>query len=245
MPITKKEYELLEAVVAFGGVVTRGMVQLCRPSVSERWAQIMLSNLTEKKYIKHIAGFSSTSQKIFQVTYKACKEFGVPQSHMRKKLSPEVLRRSLLRSHFLFKVTDVQRYGIVSNSGKRIKYLNSLGVDNDLIPRKINKGVVTLQVEEPFLIQSLLAPDGGICVVLIDRIESDTLRQLQMAADRYVPIIRSRLVPLVFLSVAETQDRADMYSVLYEKHLLRKDVFRPKLVPYSINYSYDFCSDTL
>lgn len=243
--LNEREYELLETLVAFGGVVTRGMVQKLLPDFSERWAKEILFNLCEKGFIKHIAGFTNPNQKIYQVTFKSCNYFGVGQSHMRKKMSPTILRRNLLKAQFLFNVTNIQQYGAVSSSAKRIKYLNSLGVDNGLIPRKINKGDAVLQIEESFLVQSPFAPIDGICIVLFDKIGSDPYGQLRMMIDRYVPLIRSRIVPLSFLSVAENTRRTDIYSQYYDKHLLNKDLYKPIMNAYSINFTYAYSSDTL
>lgn len=240
MALTKSEYELLEVIVTFGGVVTRGMVQM-RFNVSVQRANFLLHNLVNKGFIKHVAGISSVQPSIYQVTFKACKLFGQPHSHMRKKHGHQALRRKLVKAHFLFQNVRLEDYIRVSNSEKRIKYLNALGIDNSLIPRKINKGDAVLQIEEPFLLLPPFAPDGGICVVLVDMIEANPLNQLRMVVDRYVPIINSRVVPVSFLAVVENELRMDAYPSLYDKHIPIVAHIKPKFNVLSIETEYDFC----
>lgn len=242
MSLTKREYELLETIVAFGGYVTRGMVETYNPDITIRWANKILLSLAETRYIKCVGGFGKTQQNIYQVTFKTCKLFGQPHSHMRKKHGSTTIRRNLVRAHFLFQNIEPKDYLEVSSSEKRIKYLQSLGVDNMLIPRKINNGQEILQIEEPFLLLPPFAPDDGICVVLVDMIESDPSRQLRMMIDRYVPLIRSKVIPLSFLIVVEDTDRSDEYKDLYEKQILKKDPSKPKMNVFSIETTYNFCS---
>jgi hypothetical protein len=244
MSLTNREHELLETIVSFGGFTTRRMVQL-RFEFSMQRANVLLLTLVNERYIKVIPAISVAGQSVYQVTFKACKLFGVPHSHMRKKCTLTTLRRNLLRAHFLFQNVKLEDYALVSNSAKRIAYLRSLGVDEGLIPRKINKGDAVHQIEEPFLLLPPFTPANGICIVLMDMIDSDPSRQLRMMVDRYVPLIRTRHVSLSFLVVAENTGRLDEYKYLYDKHILTKDLIKPILNVFSINMKYSFIASDL
>jgi hypothetical protein len=243
MPLTKRELEVLEATVAFGGYVSRTMLQEYL-HVSQQRASFLLSSLAEQK---HLACVYARAQEpsIYQVTYRSCKLLGCPHSFMRRQHKPPVMRRNLLRAHFLFANTKLEEYSPVSTTSKRIAYLKSLGVDDGLIPRKYNRAasgqqVAVLQVEESFLLLPPFSPEGGLCIVHFDQHDADTRRQLAMLLDRYVPLIRSRLVPLAFLVVTEDEIHARTYAALYAKLMPREAELKPKLTAFSIDYAYDF-----
>lgn len=213
------------------------MVQMLWSDISERWARELLHDLETKGCIKQADGFDSTTQNIYRVTNKACVLFGLGNSHMRKRMSPVTLKKNLLRAHFLFQNINLADYRAVCTTANRVDYLRSLGIDNSLIPRKINKGDVTLQIEEPFLITPLFAPNDGICVVIVDIDSCNERVRLNTVVDRYVPIIRSNKIPILFLSIVENSWRGKLYKHSYEK-LKIKNTPMPKMDVYSIEHCY-------
>ncbi|GHV06606.1 hypothetical protein FACS1894217_05610 [Clostridia bacterium] len=238
-PLTATQRDLIQATAAYGGYVARGMVELHRPDLSDRYIKKLLSSLADSGYLRQAAYVPYKEQRVYQVTSVACKFCGCPNSHMRRNHQPDTMRRYLLRSHFLFANAPFSEYKPLSDTAGRIAYFNQRGVNNTLLPSKVNKSTTIVQIEEPILTFQPFAPKGGVCVVFVDRPTGDPLKQLMMWLDRYMPLIRSKALPLVFLSVVEDSARGVLYENLYKT--IRTRTKLPKFSSFSIEHAYNYC----
>jgi len=165
---------------------------------------------------------------------------------MCRKHSIYTICRKLTAAHFLarqFKPDTLNH--LLGFSNDRIAYLRGLEVDDTLIPHKTNKGIAVLQIEEPLIIPpSLLAPDGGICVVHVDQLELPISTQLRTTVGRYAPLIRSKCIPVNFLSAAVSRQRAKHYELEYEK-IMSRELIKPKFQSVFNNFSYEHVAKKL
>lgn len=216
--LTDLEYEILERIVAYGGYVTTNILSLYKRGLTScRYWQI-LKGLTDKGYLKqHNFFMDSTEPHVYQVTKKACAIFGRGEAYMRKKHQTPLIIRYLIRAHFLFELAGSGYTAILFSPAERVERLTAMSFNEALMPRKFNKGIGTIQIEEYILTEPPYAREGGICIVHVEKEGSTVASQLVTLLDRYNAMILDGIRPVDFLVITETEVKAGEFVQVYNR----------------------------
>lgn len=227
--LTDLEYEILEKIVAYGGYVTTNILSLYKRGLTScRYWQI-LKGLADKGYLKqHNFFMDSTEPHVYQVTKKACTLFGRGDAYMRKKHQTALIIRYLIRAHFLFELAGSGYKGILYSPAERAEALKEKGFEENLLPRKVNKGIGTVQIEEYILKEPPYARENGICIVHAEKEGSSVGTQLVTLFDRYNLMVYQDICPVDFLILTETESKAGEFVMVFNKRF--KHMFQGKVI---------------
>lgn len=238
MTLSKNEEDVLKRIVGYGGYVTKEILALYRTDLSLDRCYRILTQLEEKKYIKPREYFESFRQPIvYQVTKKACRYYGRPEAYMRKVHKPYAVRRYLIRSHFLFELAGKGINISLFSSVSRQKFLNDKGFTDYYLPKKSNKGIETIQIEEFIIDVEPYSKKHTICFLYIDNQSYSIKAQLENLFNKYKKMQKSGRGFIDFMIVTENEVRARNFKLIYEEHFFRK-ISMIDVKSYSINRAY-------
>lgn len=205
--MTEIQHDILSQIVDYGGYCTVDMVSEYS-RISKRHVRRIMGELCELHYLTARNDTSARNISIpYQVTKKACVEFGLGDSHMRRKHEPLFRARSLLRASFLFSAAGETSLRVVSFSADKIQLLQERGIPPEALPRKVNGVSQTVQVEETLILSPPYAPPDGLCVLYPDKRHMTQAVQLNYLSDNYRYILKAAHFPIVFLIICEDEYR--------------------------------------
>lgn len=238
MELSKNEEDILERIVGYGGYVTKEMLSLYRRDLSVDRCYRILVQLEDKKYLRARAYFESLREPIvYQVTKKACRYFGRPEAYMRKKHQPYIIRRYLIKSHYFFSLAGQGINISLFTSDDRKKYLNEKEFTDYYLPKKINKDVETVQIEEFIIDAEPYSKRHTICFVYIDNQAYSVKLQLENLFRKYHKMQKSGKGFLNFMVVTENEARARNFRQIYEEYFFQS-ISMVDVKTHSINRSY-------
>lgn len=216
MILSQNEEDILKRIVGYGGYVTKEILALYRHDITEKRCYFILKQLERKGYIKEREYFESQKQPtVYQVTYKACRYFKRPEAYMRKKHKALSIRRYLMRSHFFFWLAGKDIHISMFSSDDRVSFLKSKGFTDYSLPKKYNKEVELIQIEEYIIDKGPLAKMRTVNIVHIDNPALSMKLQISNLLRRYEKMIGARKAFIDFLIVTESQARAKMFYKIY------------------------------
>jgi hypothetical protein len=166
---------------------------------------------------------------VYQITAKACGYFNNPDSYFRKKHDDCYIIRALIKQQFFFEICRDFEASIISCHENRVSLLTKqLGVSMDILPKKYNKGVPMIHVEEYIIdarnisskklycpVNKELVYDfctySGIIFVYVDKPETNAYAQLTTLCNRYKSIINPKKARIDFLVIVDSEKREIFY----------------------------------
>ena len=221
--INAKLDDIIRKTVRHGGYAT---VEILAGylSDSERHIRRLLEELCEAKLLRKLElGQAKKDGNVYQVTRRACMEYGSGDSHIRRNHSPVFRARSLLRSRFLFSHAAEIGDALISFSAVKSEWFLQRGIKEADMPKKYNSGVPVVQVEETLLIGLPYADPGGVCFLCVDKEETPPYPQIKAALSRNAGIIREAYFPVSFLFLccdplkALAYERTFTFTAAWEK----------------------------
>lgn len=213
--LSKGEFDILERIVGYGGYITKEILHLYRKEITQDRCYRILMQIERKGYIRRRQYFQSSREpNVYQVTRKACAYFGRPEAYMRKVHKPYAVRRYLMRSHFLFALAGKGMSISLFSSDARAVYVRQRGYTNFHLPKKINKGTVSIQMEE-YILDSY-TEEHSITFLYVDNFRYSVVSQIDNLLNRYYRMAHANCDFLNFVIVAESLDRASEFQKIYK-----------------------------
>ena len=227
--MTQQKLELLEKIFCYGAYTSPLMIETYL-NCSRRYANILLEEYVAEGYLKQLDFYiNRKNTAVYQITFKTAKRFNNPHTNYRKKHSETYIIRSLIRSHFLFEMKELED-SIVWNFESRNELMTAFAKGNtEILP--VMDGRV--QVDE-FLINttnnhkiiSTIAPElyfdikGESCIILhIDKVGASVYPQMMTVIERYKSLMEQSPENIHILFVTDKHDRAGQYRKCLESHL--------------------------
>lgn len=222
MALSVNEADILEKIVGFGGYVTKEILSLYRNDITVFRCYIILKQLEKKGFIKPRSYFASFREPtVYQVTQKACGYYDRPQAYMRKKHKQVAMRRYLIRSHFFFSLAAQGVKVSLFSSASREDYLIAKGFSTYYLPKKVNKGVESIQIEEYIIDDEAYSKGRTICFVYIDNPIYSVKAQLINLLEKYEKMQKAKIAFLNFRIVTEEDWKSKLYLETYEKYFFK------------------------
>ncbi|QIB69801.1 hypothetical protein Ami103574_10920 [Aminipila butyrica] len=230
--------DILKRIVGYGGYVTKEILALYRKDLTVDRCYRILVQLSDKNYIRPRPYFESFREPIvYQVTKKACRYYDRPEAYMRKVHKPYQVRRYLMRSHFFFAMAGQGKNITLFSSANRQKFLNEKGLTDYYLPKKINKGVETVQIEEFILDVPPYSKEHTVCLVYFDNQSYSIRPQLEKHFHKYGKMQKAGKCFIDFLIVTESDARARNFMAAYQEHFFKK-ISMIDIKTHSINRPY-------
>jgi len=232
--ISVEDDSILHKIFLYGGYTTVNSLTNIMKSYDS--AYYLLNRFCDYGYLKKQNFYSDNRNKmqIYQVTKKACRRFGNPESHFRKKHTDTYIVRALIKQQLFFELCRLFENEIIAEHKDRINILcNETGYTEDDLPYKVNNKTKMVHVEEYLLDlrnnegKELFCPASktllfdksykGIIVVYIDKSQVNPYAQIITLLQRYKNIINKDLGRINFLIVTDTDRRENIYRSIIER----------------------------
>lgn len=234
MRLSKGEFDIIEKIVSYGGYVTKEMLCLYRNDITIDRCYRLLKQLEQKGYIRQRNYFGSTIEPmVYQVTRKACALFERPEAYMRKLHKPYAIRRYLIRAHFLLSLAGKHIPISYISSAERLLFLKEIGYPSAVLPRKYNKGMPTLQMEDYIL---TFPTTKTIYILYANNSRFKYHAQIQTLYQTYGAMIRANVRPISFLFLVEHQEETICCKQYAAQMNLPKNT---RIIFHNINRNYE------
>ncbi|MCL2547917.1 MAG: hypothetical protein FWE76_01980 [Symbiobacteriaceae bacterium] len=204
----------LKAIYDFGGYATTEMLCAWRPEVSRSYQAKVLQILTLEKYLVTRPNLRyGNMPKVYQVTGKTCALYGNPNSYRKSVHNETYVRRSLLRSLFLFRLvgSGYPYEDILASNEDRVNLLQQMAVQPAGLPAKMIYGERSIQIEEYILRKSPGSGGEGLTILHTHKPGFSPRKQLYSLCERYAEISETLDPPPSVYVVCEHEGDAAAY----------------------------------
>lgn len=208
--LDERNLQILETVFWFGGYSVAKQIEILT-GLSQQKVSDRLRDLCELGFLKreHFFGTNPNQPYLYQVTAGTAKLFGNPHAHARKNHDHDYIMRALLKLQ-----TVIQHPSpYLKSLDEKINHFRDLGVSDDLLPQKVNKGSGTVVFEELLS----LAGDTALIVTHIDKPALSVRTQLLTFLERYSSILARRPGSLGFRISAPRGHRPSLYQAALQR----------------------------
>jgi len=236
--LNEKDQDILWKIFEYGGYTSS--ISLCnyRDDISSVAVFYNLKKYTDGGYLKAIPFYSDSRRNaiVYQITAKTCKLFDNPDSYYRKKHEDAYIIRALIKGHFLFEISKDFGFVVIAEHEKKLQLLNGeMNFALEMLPKKYNKGVSLVHVEEVILDMRQMqnkdlfcinsgkicnpSDNKGIMIVHTDKSSANAAAQLLTLVERYRPLLELMQVPIDFLVVTDSKKREYSYQKAIDRML--------------------------
>lgn len=235
MYISVDDDSILHKIFLYGGYTTVNSVANIMDSYKS--AYNLLNRFCDYGYLKKQNFYCDNRNKmqVYQVTKKACRRFGNPESHFRKSHTDTYIVRALMKQQFFFEICRLFENEIIAEHKDRLNILcNETGYTEDDLPYKVNNKTKMVHVEEYLLDlrnnngKELFCPASktilfdknykGLIAIYIDKSHVNPYAQISTLSQRYKNIINKNLGRINFLIITDTDRRENIYKSILEKN---------------------------
>ena len=212
--LTPNAETTLKAIYDFGGYATSEMLCAWKPGISQRYQTRVLQTLTLERYLVIRPNLRyGNMPKIYQVTGRTCALYGNPNSYRKSVHNEAYARRSILRSHFLFRLvgSGYPYEDILTNNEERIAFLEDLDANVSSLPVMHIYGEISTKIEEYFLKRSPIGEREGLTILHTHKPGFSARRQLYSLCERYGEIGEAMDPPPNVFVVCEHEGDAAAY----------------------------------
>lgn len=214
--LSLQEEDVILKTLSFGGYITKDILHLYKSDITIDRCYRILKQLEQKKFLRKRDYFNDTRKPaVFQVTRRACDFIGRPESYMRKLHKPFAVRRYLIKSHYLFKLAGEGVEPGCCFHDERERYLLSKGYTPSYLPKKIDKDIPRINIEEYIITDKRFAKKNEICFLYIDNFNPPET-QLAALFGKYAKMERAQISYLSFLIVTENDIRETHFNNAYK-----------------------------